>query len=143
LALSRPWVQTLQPALQYPEAAPLPGALTRPRSKDPRIPGSQELGHTRISRSQRQLYSQELCHTRDLRITGPQRQLDSEEFLHNQDHRKDRLQSDIARASSTRDNQMAGGKHKNISNRNQGYLASSEPNSPTIASPGYPNIPEK
>jgi DNA anti-recombination protein RmuC len=32
---------------------------------------------------------------------------------------------------------MAGGKHKNISNRNQGYLASSEPNSPTIASPGY------
>jgi hypothetical protein len=32
---------------------------------------------------------------------------------------------------------MAGGKHKNISNRNQGYLASSEPNTPTIASPGY------
>ena len=32
---------------------------------------------------------------------------------------------------------MAGGKHKNISNRNKGYLASSEPNSPTIASPGY------
>jgi hypothetical protein len=32
---------------------------------------------------------------------------------------------------------MAGGKHKNRSNRNQGYLASSEPNSPSIASPGY------
>ena len=32
---------------------------------------------------------------------------------------------------------MAGGKCKNISNRNQGYLASLEPNSPTIASPGY------
>jgi hypothetical protein len=32
---------------------------------------------------------------------------------------------------------MAGGKHKNRSNRNQGYLASSEPNSPTMASPGY------
>jgi hypothetical protein len=30
-------------------------------------------------------------------------------------------------------------KHKNISNRNQGYLASSEPNSPTIASPEYLN----
>jgi hypothetical protein len=56
---------------------------------------------------------------------------------------KNRFQSDIARAGSTRDNQMAGGKHKNISNRNQGYLASSEPNSPTIASPGYPNTPEK
>ena len=38
---------------------------------------------------------------------------------------------------------MAGGKHKNISNRNQGYLASSEPNSPTIASPGYTITPEK
>ena len=35
------------------------------------------------------------------------------------------------------------GKHKNISNRNQCHLASSEPISPTTASPGYPNIPEK
>ena len=38
---------------------------------------------------------------------------------------------------------MAGGKHKNRSNRNQGYLVSSEPNSPTVASPGYTIIPEK
>jgi gas vesicle protein len=40
---------------------------------------------------------------------------------------------------------MAGGKHKNISNRNQGYLVSSEPNSnsSTIASPGYTITPEK
>ena len=38
---------------------------------------------------------------------------------------------------------MMGGKHKNISNRNQGYLASSEPNSPTITSPGYTITPEK
>ena len=38
---------------------------------------------------------------------------------------------------------MAGGKHKNRSNRNQGYLASSEPNSPTIVSPGYTITPEK
>jgi hypothetical protein len=35
-----------------------------------------------------------------------------------------------------------GGKCKN-SNRNQGYLTSSEPNSPTIASPGYPNTSGK
>jgi hypothetical protein len=41
------------------------------------------------------------------------------------------------RAGSTRDIQIVGGKYKNISNRNQGYLASLEPNSPTIASPGY------
>jgi DNA anti-recombination protein RmuC len=38
---------------------------------------------------------------------------------------------------------MAGGKHKNTSNRNQGYLASLEPNSLTKASPGYPNTLEK
>ena len=38
---------------------------------------------------------------------------------------------------------MVGGKWKNISNRNQGYLASSEPSSPTIASLGYTITPEK
>ena len=38
---------------------------------------------------------------------------------------------------------MVRGKGKNISNRNQGYLASSEPSSPTTASPGYPNTLEK
>jgi hypothetical protein len=76
----------------------------------------------------------------DPRITGSQGQLNSEEFLHNQDHRKDRIQ---VRAGSTRDNQMAGSKHKNVSNRNQGYLGSSGPNYPTIASPGYTITPEK
>ena len=38
---------------------------------------------------------------------------------------------------------MVRGKGKNISNRNQDYLASSEPSSPTTANPGYPNTPEK
>jgi hypothetical protein len=38
---------------------------------------------------------------------------------------------------------MARGKHKNRSNRNQGYLASSEPKSPMITSPGYTITPEK
>jgi hypothetical protein len=38
---------------------------------------------------------------------------------------------------------MARQKNKNISNRIQGYLASSEPNSPSTARPGYPNTPEK
>jgi hypothetical protein len=38
---------------------------------------------------------------------------------------------------------MAGGKHKNRSNRNQGYLASSEPSSPTIVSLAYIITPEK
>jgi hypothetical protein len=36
-----------------------------------------------------------------------------------------------------------GGKCKNRSNRNQGYWTSSEPNSPTIASPGFTITPEK
>jgi hypothetical protein len=38
---------------------------------------------------------------------------------------------------------MAKGKHKNISNRNQDYLASSESSFPTTVSLRYPNTPEK
>jgi hypothetical protein len=38
---------------------------------------------------------------------------------------------------------MVKGKCKNLTNRNQDYLASSEPSTPTTASPGYPNIPKK
>jgi hypothetical protein len=38
---------------------------------------------------------------------------------------------------------MVKGKHKNLTNRNQDYLASSEPSSPTTASLGYPNTSEK
>jgi len=38
---------------------------------------------------------------------------------------------------------MARGKCRNLSNRNQDYMASSEPNSPTKANTGYPNTPEK
>jgi hypothetical protein len=38
---------------------------------------------------------------------------------------------------------MVGGKYKNKCNRHQDYLASSEPHSPTIASPGYTITPDK
>ena len=38
---------------------------------------------------------------------------------------------------------MAEGEYKNISNRSQCCLVPLEPNSPTTASPGYPNTPEK
>jgi hypothetical protein len=38
---------------------------------------------------------------------------------------------------------MSRGKHKNRSNINQGYLASSEPNFPTTTSPGFTITPEK
>jgi hypothetical protein len=45
--------------------------------------------------------------------------------------------------ANTRDIQNIIGKGKSISNRNQDCLASSEPNSPTTLSHGYPNTPEK
>jgi hypothetical protein len=48
--------------------------------------------------------------------------------------RRDKLQPETARTTNTKDNQMARGKHKNITNRNQGYLTSSEPSSPSTAS---------
>jgi hypothetical protein len=38
---------------------------------------------------------------------------------------------------------MAKGKHNNLTNRNQGYMASSKPSSPTTANPGYPNTLDK
>ena len=38
---------------------------------------------------------------------------------------------------------MAKGKCRNVTNRNQGNMAASKPNSLTTASPGYPNTPEK
>ena len=38
---------------------------------------------------------------------------------------------------------MAKSKHKNLTNRNQDHSASSEHSTPTTASPGYPNTPEK
>jgi hypothetical protein len=37
---------------------------------------------------------------------------------------------------------MAKGKHKNPTNRNQGHSPSSEPSTPTSASPRYPKTPE-
>ena len=38
---------------------------------------------------------------------------------------------------------MAKGKRRNITKRNQGNMAASEPNSPLTACPGYPITPEK
>jgi hypothetical protein len=49
----------------------------------------------------------------------------------------------ISGTGSTRDIHMVGDKHKNISSRNQGYLASSEPNFSTIIIPRYTTTPEK
>jgi hypothetical protein len=38
---------------------------------------------------------------------------------------------------------MSKGKRKNLTNRNQDHSPSSELSTPTSASPGYPNTPEK
>jgi hypothetical protein len=38
---------------------------------------------------------------------------------------------------------MAKGKCKNLTNKNQNNLPSSEPSTPNSASPGYPNTPKK
>ena len=38
---------------------------------------------------------------------------------------------------------MANGKCKNLTKRTQDHSPSSEPSTPTSASPGYPNTPEK
>jgi hypothetical protein len=60
-----------------------------------------------------------------------------------QAHRRDKLQSETARPTNTRETQTVRVKYKKIANRNQGYLASSESSSPTNASLGYSNTLEK
>jgi hypothetical protein len=45
--------------------------------------------------------------------------------------------------TNSRDYQMTKGKCKNLTNRNQDHSPSSECSTPTSASPGYPNTPEK
>ena len=56
-----------------------------------------------------------------------------------QAHRRDKLQAETGRPTNSKSTQMVKGKHKNVTNRNQGYLSSSEHISPTTASLGYPN----
>jgi hypothetical protein len=56
---------------------------------------------------------------------------------------RESLQSETERPVNTRYSPMERGKHKDISNRNQCHLASTEPSSPTTAIPGYPNTPKK
>jgi hypothetical protein len=45
--------------------------------------------------------------------------------------------------TNARDYQRAKGKLKNLTNRNQDHSPSSQPSTPTSASPGHPNTPEK
>jgi hypothetical protein len=60
-----------------------------------------------------------------------------------QAHRREKLKPETARPTNTRHDKMVKDKHKNLTNRNQGYMASSEPISPTTESHGYTNTPEK
>ena len=59
LAPVPPWARTQQTVPRSPEEVPFLGVLICPGSLDPRIPGSQETGYTRISGSQRKLDCQE------------------------------------------------------------------------------------
>jgi len=56
-----------------------------------------------------------------------------------QAYRRVKPLSETAKPANTRDNLMAIGKHRNLSNRNQYYLASLELSSPIKANAGYPN----
>lgn len=141
--LSRPWTLAPHPVPQHPEEAGLPSALTCPGSQDLRslvTTGFQDFrgsltprsfDKSRISGSQdpeSQNHRDSWTWKRSVttRITG---ETDSSQRQ--------------KRAGCTRDNQIVRSKHKNITNRNQGYLVSSEPSYPTIASPGCPITPEK
>jgi hypothetical protein len=57
-------------------------------------------------------------------------------------NKRDRQQTESHRPVNTRDNQMARGKLKTIRDRSQYMWASSEPSSPTTASPEYTNRSE-
>ena len=54
--------------------------------------------------------------------------------------RSNKLLSERARTSNTRDYQMVKSKHKNLTNRNQDYLASQEPSIPTTVTNGKSKI---
>ena len=58
-------------------------------------------------------------------------------------HRRNRLQTETAITTNTRDYQMVKGKCKNLANRNQDRSPSSEHSTPISASPGYRNTPEE
>jgi len=61
---------------------------------------------------------------------------------HTQAYRMVKPLLETARQANTRDNLMVRDKNKNLRIRNQNYLPSSEPSSPTKANTGYPNTPE-
>ena len=60
-----------------------------------------------------------------------------------QAYRRVKQLSETARPPNTRYNQMVRGQSRNLSNRIQDYLASSEPSSPTKSNVGYPNTIRK
>ena len=57
-------------------------------------------------------------------------------------HRRNNLQPETARTSNTRDYQMPKGKHKNLTNRSDDHLASSEWSMPTTEGLDTPTHPK-
>jgi hypothetical protein len=72
----------------------------------------------------------------------PEKEIWTPSCADTQAYRRDKPLSETARPANTIENQVARGKGKIISNRNQDHLVSSIPSSPTTASPAY-NSPEK
>ena len=68
--------------------------------------------------------------------------LPTRRLLATQEHERQAPERETSRKTNTMDNQMIRGKCKIINNRSQYTLASSEPSSPTTASPRYTNVPE-
>jgi hypothetical protein len=126
-AQSKPRALAPHLALQHPEKTWLPGTLIQQNFRIPEAPCLQEALKHLGSKEHRILESQD--HRESWTLWS---------F-----NRRNRFQSETARAGRMRDNQLVKSKCKNINNRNQGYLASSELSSPTTASPEYPITPEK
>ena len=90
-------------------------------------------------------YQRRACLQRELRPLGYKRELDSQECLTEAKRITGgkKLQPETARASNTRDYQMPKGKSKNLTNRNQDHLATSEHSTPSTVSSEQPNTPKK
>jgi hypothetical protein len=75
--------------------------------------------------------------------TGLLTSADKPKITGSQAQKKVKLQSETSGRTNNRNNLMGSVKHKNLINKHKYYLASSEPSSPTTASFGYLNTPEK
>ena len=109
-----------------------------PKKVPPRGIRTQEPTNTQVQDMSSSVYTLDLTCATALQTQIPPEESWSPRSADTQVYRRDKLQSESARPSNSTYNQMVRGKGKNISNRNKGYLASSEPSSPTTVVTGCP-----